>query len=55
MIGLLVFTAATIASCPVESAQYTLRHNLNATAYFHPVDSGPEWPSGIALAIHHRN
>ena len=54
MIGLLAFAAATIASCPVDRAQYILRHNPDVTAYFRPVDSGPEWPSGIALAIHHK-
>jgi hypothetical protein len=54
MIGLLALAAATIASCPVNRAQYILRHNPDVTAYFRPVESGPERPSGIALAIHHK-
>jgi hypothetical protein len=54
MIGLFAFAAVTVAWCPVERAQYILRHNPNVTAYFRSVNSGPEWPSGIALAIYHK-
>jgi hypothetical protein len=48
----MLFAAAT--QCTVENARYTPRHDPDVTAYFRPVDSGPEWPSNVALAIHHR-
>jgi hypothetical protein len=54
MLGVLIFAAASTV-CPVEQARYALRHDKNVTAYFHPVESGPDWPSRIALAVHHRN
>lgn len=54
MFGLLALAASTVAHCPVERAQYKLRHHPDWTAYYHEVDSGPDWPSGIALAIHNR-
>lgn len=54
MLGLLVLAATSIASCPVERARYLLRDNPDVTAYFRQVDSGPDWPSGLALAVHNR-
>jgi len=53
MIGVLAFAAATTASCPVEQAHYVLRHTPGVTAYFRPVDSGPDWPSHVALGVHY--
>jgi len=53
MIGLLAFAAVTVASCTVEQAQYVQRHNPGVTAYFRPIDSGLDWPSRIALAVHY--
>jgi len=53
MIGVFTFAAAIMASCPVEQARYVLRHNPSVTAYFSSVDSGPDWPSDIALAVQH--
>lgn len=54
MIGLFALAAASVAACPVERAHYTLRHNPEVTAYFRPVESGHDWPSGLALAVHHK-
>jgi hypothetical protein len=54
MIGLFVLGAASLAACPVDRARYVLRHDPDVTASFRAVDSGPEWPSGLALAIHYR-
>jgi len=54
MTGLLALSAATVAtvaSCPVEQAHYVLRHDPGVTAYFRPVDSGPDWPSHVAIAV----
>ena len=53
MIGVLAFAAVTTASCPVEQAHYVLRHNPGVTASFRPVDSGPDWPSHVALGVHY--
>lgn len=53
MIGLLALAAAsTMTRCPAENARYLLRHAPEVSAYFRKVDSGPDWPSGLALAIH---
>lgn len=54
MIGLFALAAASMSACPVERAHYVLRHNPSVTAYFRKVDRGPDWPSGLALAVHHR-
>lgn len=55
MLGLLALAAASITQCPVERAHYVLRHNPKVTASFRTVDSGPDWPSGLALAVHHQD
>lgn len=52
MIGLLVFAAMSTASCPAEKARYVLRGSPQIIAYFRAVDSGEDWPSHLALAIH---
>lgn len=55
MFSLLPIAAASAAQCPVENARYILRHDPDVSAYFEQVDSGPDWPSGLALAVHSRN
>lgn len=52
VIGFLAFAAASALQCPAEDAHYVLRHAPEVSAYFRKVDSGPDWPSGLALAIH---
>ena len=54
MIGMLALAAATVVACPVEQAHYVLRHDPRVTAYFHPIDSGPDWPSHVAIAVQHK-
>ena len=54
MVGVLLAAAASAASCPVERARYVFRNDLSVTAYFRPVESGPDWPSRIALAVHYK-
>jgi hypothetical protein len=54
MTGILLVAAASTASCPVEQARYAFRNDSSVTAYFRPVESGPDWPSRIALAVHYR-
>jgi hypothetical protein len=49
------FAAASLARCPVEHAHYSLRNNPGIAAYFRQVNSGSNWPSGLALAIHHKS
>lgn len=51
MIGLFVLAAASVSQCRVEDAHYVLRYAPDVTAYFQPVDSSPNWPSGVALVI----
>ncbi|WP_294257738.1 hypothetical protein [uncultured Sphingomonas sp.] len=55
MLGLILLAAAATAPCPVERARYVLRHHPDWTAAYRPVDSGSDWPSGIALAVHRRS
>jgi hypothetical protein len=55
MVGLFALAAVSLSQCPVERAHYVLRHNSNVTAYFRQVESGRDWPSGLALAIHHKS
>lgn len=54
MIGLLLVAAASTAFCPVERAKYAFRNDPSVIAYFRSVDSGPDWPSHIALAVHYK-
>jgi hypothetical protein len=49
---LLALAAVALAQCPVEKARYALRTEPDVTAYFRDVESGREWPGGIALATH---
>jgi hypothetical protein len=55
MVGLFALAAASMTQCPVERAHYVLRHNSDVTAHFRMVDSGSDWPSGLALAVHHKS
>ncbi len=50
MPALVIAAAVAIATCPVERAAYALRGAPAITAHFIRVDSGEEWPSGLALA-----
>lgn len=52
MIGLLALATASSIQCRAEDANYVLRHARDVSAYFRKVDSGPNWPGGLALAIH---
>ena len=54
MFGLLALVASSVVQCPVERAHHVLRHHPDWTAYYRAVDSRPDWPSGLALAIHDR-
>lgn len=54
MLALLAFAAGSISHCPVERARYAWRHDPDVTAYFLDVDSGRDWPSGVALVVHHK-
>ncbi|WP_336959851.1 hypothetical protein [Sphingobium aquiterrae] len=54
MIGLFILVAVSTSQCPPERAHYTLRHSSDVSAYFRKVDSDPDWPSGLALAIHYK-
>lgn len=52
MIAALALAAAALAGCPVEEARYVLRHRPAVTIAFRAVDTGSDWPSGVALAVH---
>lgn len=52
MIGLLALAAVSTVGCPAERARYVLRGRPDISAYFRGVDSGDDWPSRLALAIH---
>ncbi|MDR6113661.1 MULTISPECIES: hypothetical protein [unclassified Sphingomonas] len=51
MLALAFFAFVAADHCRVENARYVLRHQPSVTAAFRPVDSGPEWPAGVAMAI----
>lgn len=48
---LLLAAAAAQIGCPAERAQYRLRYQPEVTAWFRPVESGKDWPAGLAFAI----
>lgn len=48
---LLAALLATIATCPVEHARYALRTTPTTVATFVKVETGPEWPAGLAFRI----
>ena len=52
MIGLLAVAASVTSGCPAERAHYALRGRTEIMAYFRAVESGDDWPSHLALAIH---
>lgn len=51
MITSLLLAATSPGQCMTENAHYALRHAPDVTAYFRRVDSGPEWPGGLALVV----
>lgn len=53
MFDLLALAAASLTSCPVERAHYVLRDHPGLTADFRSVARSPDWPSGLALGVHH--
>jgi hypothetical protein len=52
MVWLTLLATAGALSCPVERAQYVLRTAPQYTTSFVAVDSGHDWPSGVALKLH---
>lgn len=54
VIALLALAATSVMHCAAEDARYTLRLHPDVSAYFKTVDSGPDWPSGLALVVHSR-
>jgi hypothetical protein len=54
VLALITFAAASINHCPVEHAKYVLRHDPDVTAYFQDVGRSRDWPSGVALVVHHK-
>ena len=43
--------SVSIANCPVEQARYALRTEPAVVARFMLVESGPDWPQGLALRL----
>jgi hypothetical protein len=43
--------SAAVTACPIEQARYALRTEPSVTAGFMRVESGHDWPSGLALRI----
>jgi len=53
MPGLMMVAAvASLATCKVENAVYAQRTAPGLTARFVAADTGPFWPSGLALRMH---
>lgn len=52
MLAMIALLAASAAPCPIENARYALRTRPQVQAYFVPVDGGPDWPGGLALATY---
>ena len=50
MLAVIAF-ATSLSSCRVDGARYSLRNAPDVTAEFRAVDSGREWPSGLALKV----
>jgi hypothetical protein len=46
-----VFLSAAFITCPIEDARYALRTEPSVAARFLRVDSGPDWPQGLALRL----
>lgn len=44
--------AVGAAVCPIEHAQYRLRHTPSVTAHFERAPLNADWPSGLAIAVH---
>lgn len=43
--------SAAVTTCPIEDARYALRTEPSVAAQFLRVDSGPDWPQGLALRL----
>jgi len=43
--------SAVVANCPVEQARYVLRTEPTVVARFMKVESGADWPQGLALRL----
>jgi hypothetical protein len=54
MFSLMMFAAVAAVGCRAENARYALRHDPDITAFLRKIDSGPDWPSGLVLAVHSR-
>ena len=52
LIALLAHAAVSAGGCPVQDAHYLLRRHPDFSAEFHNVAASPDWPSGVALAVH---
>lgn len=50
MLAALLISAA-VTACPIDQARYALRTAPRVTAAFSKVDSGPDWPAGLAFSI----
>jgi hypothetical protein len=51
MFYFLAVAAAGVMGCPAEEAHYVLRHSPDVSADFRRVESGPDWPSNLAMAV----
>lgn len=52
MPALLALALSSVLQCRVEDARYALRTKPAVSAYFKPVESGADWPSGLVLVTH---
>jgi|SRR5579859_7640458 len=48
---LALVAAVSLASCAFDHAHYVLRGDPQVTADFRPIDSGGDWPAGLAVRI----
>jgi hypothetical protein len=46
-----LLVSAAVTACPIEQARYALRTEPVVTAVFTRVDSGRDWPTGLAMRI----
>lgn len=52
MLFIAALSLVATKACTVENAQYAMRKKPSITATFRSIESGREWPAGVALAIH---
>lgn len=50
MIALLIATSFGL-NCPVDRSNYIMRHHADISMRFVKVDSGPDWPSNLAMVV----